>query len=137
MQALRRLFALTILSGCFFAQRTAQAQKANDWPQGSAEQNGLDPAILQKMEASIRSGEFKKIGSVLIARHGKLIYEAYFDGDANTLRDTRSATKSIADVLFGIALREKKLNIDARVLDLLPDHARRLQNPDPRKQKIT
>ena len=55
------------------------------------------------MESSIRSGDFKKIGSVLIARHGKPIYEAYFDGDASTLRDTRSATKSITDVLVGIA----------------------------------
>jgi len=134
----QRLLLIAILSASLLLiAHPANAQKQNEWPQGSAEQNGLDPAILQKMEASIRSGEFKKIGSVLIARHGKLVYEAYFDGDANTLRDTRSATKSITDVLFGIALREKKLNIDARVLDLLPDHARRLQNPDPRKQKIT
>lgn len=133
----QRLLLIAILSASLLIAHPVRAQKQNEWPQGSAEQNGLDPAILQKMEASIRSGEFKKIGSVLIARHGKLVYEAYFDGDANTLRDTRSATKSITDVLFGIALREKKLNIDARVLDLLPDHARRLQNPDPRKQKIT
>ena len=138
MQALRRLFALTILSGCFFAQRTARAQKANDWPQASPEQNGLDTAILQKMESSIRSGDFKKIGSVLIARHGKLIYEAYFDGDASTLRDTRSATKSITDVLVGIAIQEQKLSgVDARIFDLLPERARRVQNPDPRKQEIT
>jgi CubicO group peptidase (beta-lactamase class C family) len=90
------------------------------------------------MESAIRSGEFKKIGSVLIQQHGKLIYEAYFDGDSNTLRDTRSATKSITDVLVGIAIQEKKLSgVDARVLVLLPEHARRMQNPDPRKEKIT
>ena len=90
------------------------------------------------MESSIRSGDFKKIGSVLIARHGKLIYEAYFDGDASTLRDTRSATKSITDVLVGIAIQEQKLRgVDARIFDLLPERARRAQNPDPRKQKIT
>ena len=133
----QRLLLIAILSASLLIAHPVRAQKQNDWPQASAEQNGLDTAILQKMEGSIRSAEFKKIGSVLIARHGKLVYEAYFDGDVNTLRDTRSATKSITDVLFGIALREKKLNIDARVLDLLPDHARRLQNPDPRKQKIT
>jgi CubicO group peptidase (beta-lactamase class C family) len=75
---------------------------------------------------------------VLIARHGKLAYEGYFDGDANTLRDTRSATKSITDILVGIAIREKRLNgVDARVLVLLPDRARKVQNPDPRKDKIT
>jgi CubicO group peptidase (beta-lactamase class C family) len=90
------------------------------------------------MESAVRAGDFKKIGSVLIARHGKLVYESYFDGDASSLRDTRSATKSITDALIGIAIGEKKLTgVDARVLQLLPEHARKLQNPDPRKDKIT
>ena len=73
-----------------------------------------------------------------MARHGTLVYERYFDGDKNTLRDTRSATKSVTDVLVGIAIGEKKLSgVDARVLALLPEQARILQNPDPRKNKIT
>ena len=62
---------------------------------------------LRDMETAIRAGEFKKIGSVLVARDGKLVYEAYFDGDAATLRDTRSATKSITDALVGVAIGEK------------------------------
>jgi len=54
---------------------------------------------------------------VLIARHGKLAYEGYFEGDAATLRDTRSATKSITDVLIGISIDEHKLSgLDAKVL---------------------
>src|SRR5262249_41012068 len=84
------------------------------------------------------SGEFKKIGSVLVARHGKLAYEAYFDGDANTLRNTRSATKTITGSLVGTAIDEHKLaGVDARILALLPERARKLQNPDPRKTAIT
>src|SRR5580693_8878892 len=99
---------------------------------------GLSSEPLAAMEKAIRAGDFKKIGSVLIARHGKLVYEAYFDGDAGTLRDTRSATKSITGALVGIALDEKKLSgVDARVLALLPERVRKLQNPDPRKDKIT
>src|SRR5580704_13569769 len=108
------------------------------WPTASTLEAGLSDARLRSLDAAIRSGEFKKIGSVLIARHGKLVYESYFDGDANSLRDTRSATKSITDALVGIALDEKKLSgVDARVLHLLPEHAHKLQNPDPRKDKIT
>jgi CubicO group peptidase (beta-lactamase class C family) len=98
---------------------------------------GLLAKPLAEMAGKIRAGEFKKIGSVLIARHGKLVYESYFDGDAGTLRDTRSATKSITGALIGIAIGEKKLSVDARVLQLLPEHARKLQNPDPRKDKIS
>src|SRR5271167_40101 len=126
--------------------RAARAQTSH--PSTDARQDGLVIAApesegvayktLRDMEATIRAGEFKKIGSVLVARHGKLVYEGYFDGDASTPRDTRSATKSITDVLVGIAIGEKKLSgVDARVLALLPDRARNLQNPDPRKDQIT
>jgi CubicO group peptidase (beta-lactamase class C family) len=90
------------------------------------------------MHAAVASSEFKKIGSILIARHGKLVYEDYFEGDGTTPRDTRSATKTIAGVLVGIAIHEGKLSgIDAKVLSLLPERAGKLQNPDPRKQSIT
>ena len=115
---------------------------AGGWPTSSPAESGLSDARLRSLDAAVRSGEFKKIGSVLIARHGKLAYEGYFDGngdaDAATLRDTRSATKSITDVLIGIAIDEHKLSgVDAKVMALLPERARRIQNPDPRKSAIT
>ncbi len=110
----------------------------NGWVTATPESAGVAIKPLQDMEAAIRAGEFKKIGSVLIARRGKLVYENYFDGNADTVRDTRSATKSITDVLVGIAIRERKLSgVDARVLAILPERARKMQNPDPRKDKIT
>src|SRR6202162_3003448 len=109
-----------------------------DWPTASQTEAGLSEARLRSLDTAIRSGEFNKIGSVLIARHGKLAYEDYFDGDSATLRDTRSATKSITDILIGIAIDEHKLSgVDAKVLALLPEHARRVQNPGPRKTAIT
>src|SRR4030095_13679959 len=65
-----------------------------------------------------------------------LAYEKYFDGDAATLRNTRSATKTIASLLVGIAIYRKKLpGVEERVLDYLP--GRTFQNPDPRKEQIT
>ena len=108
------------------------------WAMASAAESGLSNAKLKALDTDIRAGKFVKIGSVLIARHGKLVYEGYFDGDAATLRNTRSATKSITDVLVGIALDEHKLSgVDTRILALLPERARKLQNPDPRKSAIT
>jgi CubicO group peptidase (beta-lactamase class C family) len=99
----------------------------------------LHAQTFQALETAIKSGEpFKKIGSVLAARDGKLLYEGYFEGDANTLRDTRSATKSITSILTGIAIEDKKLSgLDARILDILPERAAKLQNNDPRKARIT
>ena len=127
-------FSIPFLLVAFAIAQTS----SRDFPLGTAVENGVAPEKLNSMETAVRAGDFKKIGSVLVARHGKLVYEGYFDGDAATLRDTRSATKSITDLLVGIAIGEKKLSgVDARVLTLLPEHARKIQNPDPRKNKIT
>jgi CubicO group peptidase (beta-lactamase class C family) len=130
------IFIFMCLSAC--PVMFAEPQSGTDWEHAPAEQSGISTAPLEQMQASIRAGQFKKIGSILIARHGKLVYESYFDGDSTTLRDTRSATKTITGMLIGMAIREKKLRgVDQRVLALLPEHARRLANPDPRKEKIT
>jgi CubicO group peptidase (beta-lactamase class C family) len=131
--------AILLSAGTASAQSQTPAQTTLlDWSTASAADTALSDSRLHAVDAAIRSGEFKKIGSVLIARHGKLIYEAYFDGDAATLRDTRSATKSITDVLIGIAIDEHKLSgVDAKVLALLPEHASKIENPDPRKAAIT
>jgi CubicO group peptidase (beta-lactamase class C family) len=126
---LRSIFAAMLMSVCAFSQTA--------WHRATPESAGIDPARLSLMETAINNGEFKKIGSVLVARHGQLAYEKYFEGDASTLRDTRSATKSITGLLVGLAIQDKSLRgVDARVLDLLPERRRKLQNPDPRKEKI-
>jgi CubicO group peptidase (beta-lactamase class C family) len=122
-------------AGTFAQNRPASADGLES---AAPESLGVSVEPLKSMEAAIRAGDFKKIGSVVLARYGKLVYEGYFDGDTSTLRDTRSATKSITDALVGVAIKEKKLSgVDARVLSLLPERARKMQNPDPRKDKMT
>ena len=92
---------------------------------------------LAPMEAKIRAGEFKKITSVVVLRGGEVAYETYFEGDAGTLRDTRSATKTITGMLVGIAIDQKKLSgTDAKVLPFFSDKLP-LANPDKRKEQIT
>ena len=140
----RTTFAIALLLSCraLLSQTPASSKSSptldDGWPQASPAQSGLSEVKLSALEADIRSGKFVKIGSVLIARHGKLVYEGYFDGDAATLRDTRSATKSTTDALVGIAIDEGKLSgVNAKILPLLPEHAQKLQNPDPRKSALT
>lgn len=109
-----------------------------DWHRTTPESVGINTARLSAMEAAITNGDFKKIGSVLVARHGQLAYEKYFEGSGSTLRDTRSATKSITSLLVGLAIQDKKLSgVDVKILPLLQEHRHRLQNPDPRKESIT
>jgi len=68
------------------------------------------PLQLPALESAVAKGELKRIGSVLVARHGQLLYERYFEGDAQTPRDTRSATKSITGMLVGLAIADHALS---------------------------
>jgi CubicO group peptidase (beta-lactamase class C family) len=108
------------------------------WATDTVDSAGIRAERLTAMEGAIRSGELKKITSVLIVRHGKLVYESYLDdGGPAALRDTRSATKTITSMLVGIAIEQRKLSgVDAPVLSFFPER-QPLQNPDPRKAKIT
>ncbi|MEG3048603.1 MAG: serine hydrolase [Thermomonas sp.] len=90
------------------------------------------------VDKSIRAGDYKQVTSVLVARDGKLVYEAYFDeGGAQARRNTRSATKTVAGMLVGIAIADGKLSgAHAPIMPLLRDKLP-VQNPDPRKDAIT
>ena len=92
------------------ASLAAATADSEDWPAASLSDSGLVAEKLAALATDIRAGKFVKIGSVLIARRGRLVYEEYFDGTVDSLRDTRSATKSVTDVLVGIAIDERKLS---------------------------
>jgi CubicO group peptidase (beta-lactamase class C family) len=110
---------------------------SDGWVVADATSAGLDSAALARMEKAAANGDLKKITSVLVARHGRLVYEKYFDGDANSLRNTRSATKSITSILAGIAIDHHQLpGVNATVLAYFPEK-QPVANPDPRKDKIT
>jgi CubicO group peptidase (beta-lactamase class C family) len=108
------------------------------WDVARADAEGLSTDKLTAMERAIRAGDFPKLTSVVIARHGKLVYEGYFaDSDRALLRDTRSVTKTLTGVLLGIAIEKGFLpDVDVPVTSFFPDK-RPFANPDPRKEKIT
>jgi len=129
------LFAICLSAAMLFGQSARPAQE--EWLTATPDLAGLSSTRLRGMEQAIRSNEFKKITSILVAREGKLVYESYFDGDGLTSRNTRSATKTITGMLVGIAVDKKLLSgVDARIMPFFKDK-QPVQNPDPRKDKIT
>ncbi len=78
------------------------------------------------------------IQSLLIARHGELVLEEYFYGfHRDRTHDMRSASKTIAPMLVGIARdRGEPIGPDTPVVSLFPEY-RPLANPDGRKDRIT
>jgi len=91
--------------------------------------------------AAIEKGEFREITSVLVARHGRVVLEKYFDaGGAEARRNTRSTTKTVTGLLAGLAIERGKIpSVTAPILPYLTDTigGRPLDNPDPRKAAIT
>ena len=101
-------------------------------------QEGFSVQSLGEMEKAIQNGDFKQITSVLIARHGSIVYEHYFDnGGIEALRNTRSATKTLTGAFVGLAVDHHLLSgAQARVMDYFRDKEP-LQYPDARKNEIT
>lgn len=86
----------------------------------------------------IEAGDFQRITSVLVARKGTVLYEHYFDeAGAQGRRNTRSATKTVASILTGLAIADGKLSgADVPILPLLKLR-QPIANEDPRKAEIT
>lgn len=113
-------------------------KQANDgWPTADAGTLGWKTAILATVEDKIADGTYKKITSVVVADHGRLVYEHYFNGgSADLLNDVRSATKSLTAMLVGAAIQRGAIpDVTVPVYAFFPDI--RLERPDPRREAIT
>ncbi|HEY0768399.1 MAG TPA: serine hydrolase [Steroidobacteraceae bacterium] len=108
------------------------------WPVGDAARLGWHTELFSQLAARIADGTYQNITSVLVAQHGRLIHEAYFNGsEAETLNDTRSATKSVTSLLIGAAIDRGLIpGVNARVYQYFPDK-QPVKNPDPRKATFT
>ena len=74
------------------------------WQHAAPEAHGLDSAALAAMFDAIDAEGFN-IHSVLIARHGVLLLDAYrYPYTPDTPHELRSVTKSVLSALVGIAL---------------------------------
>lgn len=68
------------------------------------------------------AARFGAITSVVVSRGGEVVLEQYEDGDASTLRNTRSCTKTVAGMLLGIAIeRGLVAGVGATLGELLED----------------
>jgi CubicO group peptidase (beta-lactamase class C family) len=107
-----------------------------DWPASTPEEQGMDSARLQEMMDYI-DGQDVPMHSVLVIRHGHLVWEEYRNGyNAGRSHDLQSVTKSFSSTLIGIAIRLGLIqDVQQRMVDLFPDHT--MANMDARKERIT
>jgi CubicO group peptidase (beta-lactamase class C family) len=109
------------------------------WKTGTLAEVGLDVAPLAEL-VNVVSADPKSVADidehgVIIARHGKIVFEEYFHGhDRFKVHGTRSAGKVVASLLVGAAMQNgKKLDTSTRVYDVLMPGA----VVEPRKKAMT
>jgi CubicO group peptidase (beta-lactamase class C family) len=106
------------------------------WATGTPEALGFDRSRLCALADRLREAD--DVHSVVVARHGRLVFEQYFAGydepwgygdkrykfDAKMKHDMRSVSKSIVSLLTGIAIDRGLINgVDAPALQFFPEMA--------------
>ena len=117
LTALPRLFLLLLAAACStdaLDPGTTVADLSREWTTASAAAVGLDAA---RLDAAVQHATtLPRVLSLLVARHGQLAIEAYFNGNTrDSLNDVRSVTKSIVSTLTGIAADRGALGIDSPI----------------------
>jgi CubicO group peptidase (beta-lactamase class C family) len=133
MDALTRRRTFSLLGAAAFAPVAA-------W----ADSGGLD-AVADRLVASGAN-----VHSLLVSRGGKLLFERYFSGpdeimnrreknvvhDADTLHDMKSVSKSVASLVFGIAVDRGLIgSLDQPILNFFPELSD-LRSPEKDRIKL-
>ncbi|WP_338794176.1 serine hydrolase [Bernardetia sp. MNP-M8] len=118
---------------CYFlANQIAFAQL--DFSKGNISTHPL----FVKLDSTILAGKYEQITSVLVAHNGNLIFEKYYnDTDSNSMHNTRSATKTMASLLTGIAIKNNYIQSEKDKIFKYLKHKLPVQNLDERKEAIT
>jgi hypothetical protein len=118
----------------------------SDWTIANPESAGLRSEPLHDLIDWLDGFGQANIHSILVARHGRLVFEHYRPGDDScwgeplgtvvhgpeSKHDLRSVTKSVMSLLFGIMLDRKLIkNVDEAVIDWFPEYSD-LRTPENR-----
>src|SRR5438876_9523614 len=122
--------------GANTAARGAEKPQPSEWTTASPEEVGLDSVALSQMFDYVHEHSVP-LHSVQIARHGKLVLDAYFYPYRSDMRhDVASVTKSVTSTLIGLAIQKELIrDVQQPVLSFFPD--RSVANSDANKQKLT
>jgi CubicO group peptidase (beta-lactamase class C family) len=110
---------------------------SGDWDVATPEEVGMSPGPLVDLVNIIRRDEEHRIHGIVVIRHGKLVFEKYFDGfthptlgeepisyDRSTRHLLSSATKSFTTALLGVAIQQGFISgVDEEVMPYFPEHA--------------
>jgi CubicO group peptidase (beta-lactamase class C family) len=85
---------------------------------------GINPKAIQQLMNDIASGKWINVHGLMIIKEGKFVAEGYWNGShASKLHDIRSASKSVASILTGIAVNNGYIkSVDETLYVFFPDY---------------
>ncbi|MCU7615981.1 beta-lactamase family protein [Chryseobacterium sp. PBS4-4] len=96
----------------------------------------LDKKKIEELNKEIAIYNLKEITSLVVIKNEKLLLEEYFNGaDRNTLHDPRSAGKSFASTLMGIAIKDDYIKDENQTLDQFYN-LKSFENYDIKKDQV-
>lgn len=115
--------AAVALAGCASSPThalTAPVPRSPHWPRATPKSAGIDMRAMDHLDLT-------GVTSLLVARHGRLVVERYYDGlQAADRVPVFSITKSVLSALIGIAIVKGQLSsVDEPLAKALPGTARR------------
>jgi CubicO group peptidase (beta-lactamase class C family) len=108
-----------------------------EWQVTTPERLDMDSTTLDRITSYVQDSRLE-VDSVVVLRHGYIVYEKYFRAPWNKdrIHNIYSCTKSVMGSLVGIAVQQGKIkSLNDKMLDYFPN--RTIQNLDERKKSIT
>lgn len=96
----------------------------------------FDKKKIERLNTDIANNSLKEITSVVVVYDKKLLLEEYFnDANRNTLHDTRSAGKSFASTIMGIAIKDGHIKNENQTLNKFYD-LKKFENYEAKKDSV-
>ncbi len=76
----RRNFVLAAIASLILFSAVS-AQRPESWPVSTPQAEGLDPKLLAAFDADIAAGKYGYVDSMLVIRHGRLVYDRSYQHD--------------------------------------------------------
>lgn len=114
-------YALTATTALVLVLKFNLSAEVDNLPRSTPEAQGVFPSkILEFIEAA--NQKVDSMHSFMLLRHGHVVAEAWWEPESSSKQHILwSLSKSFTSTAVGLAVAEKKLNIDDHVLQFFPD----------------
>lgn len=100
----------------------APEDTGDGWHPSTPAAEAVDGNAVSGIFDSLRGGQYPKVDSMVVVRHGALVAEGYFNGyGRDALHDLRSTGKSFTSALAGIAVEQGLMSVNDPISQHIPD----------------